>query len=142
MDERLRELLQKVQYAALDLGDAARSASQRAGEWLQSGKARLQAVELKAEANRCLREIGQMVYNTHIGTPTESEELFKKLKELDELNERIAELERQWGARGTTDSVEVDFVVQDNDPVHCCPTCGMPVKDGDRFCRECGEGLE
>ena len=139
MDERLRELLQMVQLAALDLSDAARSAAQRTGEWVQSGKARLQVLELKSEANHCLQEVGQMVYNTHIGTPTESEVLFEKLKELDELYGRIAELERQWGAQAAADSVEVDFVVQDHP---CCPSCGMPVQEGDRFCRECGEGLE
>ena len=61
MDERLQELLQMVQLAALDLSDAARSAAQRTGEWVQSGKARLQALELKSEANRCLQEVGRMV---------------------------------------------------------------------------------
>ena len=80
MDEKLQELLYAVQKAAADLGDAACAAGKRANEWVQNGRARVQILDLRTEVNVRLKEIGQIVYNTHTGTPTDSDVLFAKLE--------------------------------------------------------------
>lgn len=140
MDEKLQELLYAVQRAASDFSDAACAAGRRANEWVQNGRARVQILDLRAEINVRLKEIGQIVYSTHTGSPTESEVLFAKLAEIDQLNARIAELESQCAACGE----EADFVVEDyQEPEETvsCPACGAATQKGDRFCRECGEAL-
>ena len=99
MDEKLQELLYAVQKAAADLGDAACAAGKRANEWVQNGRARVQILDLRTEVNVRLKEIGQIVYNTHTGTPTDSDVLLAKLEEIDRINARIAELQRQCAAQ-------------------------------------------
>ena len=144
MDEKLQELLYAVQRAASDFSDAACAAGRRANEWVQNGRAKVQILDLRTEINVHLKEIGQIVYNTHTGTPTESEVLFAKLAEIDQLNARIAELESQCAGGQTACGEEADFVVEDyQEPSEtvACPACGAAVRKGDRFCRECGEAL-
>ena len=70
-----------------------------------------------------LRELGELLYATHTGTPTDSEALLAKMEEIDRLKARIRELE--------------------GDPVvHLlCPRCGREVRPGDVYCRDCGEKL-
>ena len=47
-----------------------------------------------------LMEAGEIVYGTHAGNLTESEELLEKLREIDDLKARLAELneipKRNW----------------------------------------------
>ena len=75
-----------------------------------------------------LMEAGELVYATHSGNPTESGELLQKLQEIDELKARLAELNETLGR------------TPEEDPV--CPGCGEAVKEGDHFCRSCGEKLD
>ena len=73
-----------------------------------------------------LREVGEMLYATHTGTPTDSEILQAKLEEIDGLKAQIAALEAQIGRERAA---------------HTCATCGAVIHDGDTFCRECGGKL-
>lgn len=90
-------------------------------------KLRYQAARVEGEMDGKLMEAGEMVYATHTGSPTESEELLEKLREIDELKARLAELNETLGR---TPEAAV------------CPSCGEAVEDGDRFCRSCGEKLD
>ena len=93
MDERLQELFYQVQRAAAEVGNAMGSAAcavnDKATEWIQAGKLRAQLLDLKAEVGVHLREIGELVYATHVGEPSESEVLFGKLGQIDALRGRI-----------------------------------------------------
>lgn len=130
MNERLQELLDSVQRTACEVGDAASGVAYGVGKkatmLLSVGKLNIQTVDVKAEINVCLREVGEMMYATHTGDPTDSEALLAKLREIDMLHERL---------RG----LNADIAAAQGGVV--CPGCGAPAKGGDAFCRECGEKL-
>lgn len=106
--------------------DAAYAAREAGTELLANAKVRIRIVELEAEVNTQLRELGRMLYATHTGTPTESGVLLEKLEEIDKLNEELEVL------RGG---------ISREDPAPTCPTCCAQVQEGDEFCRECGGKL-
>ena len=128
MNEKLYELLDTIQRTAVQAGDVAADAAygvgKKAGELLSVAKLNIRVAELKAEVNTSLRELGEMLYATHTGNPTDSEVLLKKLEESDALNAQIAELS---GGDAREEAK--------------CPTCCAPVREGDEFCRECGGKL-
>ena len=86
-------------------------------------KRQLEIADLHAEVNTCLRELGELLYATHTGTPTDSDRLLEKMQEIDGLKARLRELE--------------------GEPViHLlCPCCGSEGREGDVYCRDCGEKL-
>ena len=131
MNERLQELLDAVQRTATQVGgsaaDAAYGVGRRAGELLSVAKLNIRLVDLRSEVNLQLREVGEMVYATHTGTPTESEVLLKKLQEIDDLKAQIAAVEAEIGRQRSAAGE--------------CPVCGTEPKEGDQFCRQCGEKL-
>ena len=108
-EELLRDTVCTVGLGAKKLTDAA--------------KRQLEIADLHAEVNTCLRELGELLYATHTGTPTDSDRLLEKMQEIDGLKARLRELE--------------------GEPViHLlCPCCGSEVREGDVYCRDCGEKL-
>jgi DNA repair exonuclease SbcCD ATPase subunit len=131
MDERLQSILDSVQKTAVSVTnsatDAAYLVNRKATQLLSVGKMNIQLVDLKAEVNVQLREVGEMVYATHTGDPTDSEVLLEKLRVIDTLQAQIADLTEQIAAaKGRSDG---------------CPTCGAPVQPGDTYCRQCGGKL-
>ena len=130
MNEKLQELLDSVQRTASQMGDmasdAAYGAGRKAEELLSVAKLNIRVASLRADVNVALREVGEMLYATHTGTPTDSEILLAKLEEIDGLNAQISGLEAQIGKERAA---------------HTCSTCGATAQDGDQFCRECGGKL-
>ena len=86
---------------------------------------RCQAARVEGEMDEKLMEAGEMVYATHTGTPTGSEDLLAKLQEIDALKARLSELNETLGRTATV-----------------CPDCGAAVKEADRFCGSCGVKLD
>ena len=131
MNEKVQELLENVQRTACQVSDVAVDAAygvgKKAGELLSVAKLNIRLVDLRSEVNLQLREVGEMVYATNTGNPTESETLLAKLQEIDGLKAQIAAVEAEIGRQHTAAGE--------------CPVCGTEPREGDQFCRECGEKL-
>lgn len=71
MDERVRELLDRVRGTALTVSEAAgttaRYAAKCAGQTVDIAKLNMKIFDLKSDINNLLREVGQTVYDTHLG---------------------------------------------------------------------------
>ena len=130
MNEKLRALLDQIQATAAKLGDTAADAAYGVGKkaevLLSTAKLNIKIAELKQAANREKQEVGEMIYATHTGSPTDSDVLLEKLQDIDKLYAQIAELEPQLGK---------------TERVPACADCGAPLREGDLFCRECGSPL-
>ena len=88
-----------------------------------AARRQMELADLRAEVNTCLRELGELLYATHTGTPTDSDLLLEKMQEIDGLKARLRELEGK-------------------PVIHLlCPCCGSEVREGDVYCRDCGEKL-
>lgn len=130
MNEKLQNLLELVRRTAWQAGDLAADAAygvgQAAEDLLSSAKLRVEAATTEGDINAALAEVGEMVYATHTGTPTESEELLAKLQEIDALKARLADINEALGHQPQP---------------AVCPTCGAAVQEGDAYCRTCGGKL-
>lgn len=82
--------------------------------------------DLEDEVALQLRSIGELVYATHRGKPSDSGELQKILEYVDDLRDQIEGHERQMKLlRG----------------VMPCPVCGEDVCEDDVYCQKCGHPL-
>ena len=130
MNEKLASLLETVQRTAVQASDVAVDAAygvgKAAGELLSVAKLNIRIVDRKAAVNTALKEVGEILYATHTGTPSDSEILLAKLREIDGLKAEIAELQAE---------------IRREERKHTCGTCGGAVREGDVFCGECGEKL-
>lgn len=130
MDERVKELLEKIRgtasLAADVASDTARFAGQRAGQMLDGAKLNVQMFDLNTELDNVLKQLGQVMYDTHRGeTPTQ--DVAKLLQQADQTAEKIADLRRRMTAlRDST----------------TCPACGAACAQEDQFCRSCGKTLK
>ena len=130
MNEKLAALLESVQRTAVQAGDVAADVAfgmgKKAGELLSVAKLRVRIASLERDVKDRFSQIGELLYATHTGAPTESEVLLEKLQEIDGLRARITELNAK---------------VSKESAVSACPFCGAASRPGDAFCRECGGKL-
>ena len=101
MNEKLTALLESVRNTAIQAGSVAEDVAYVVGKGaekaLSEAKVRLRIMDRKAEINCAMREVGQMLYATHTGDPTDSETLLEKLQEIDALYAEIQALEERLG---------------------------------------------
>lgn len=130
MNEKLQSLLNSIQESAEKFGDTAADAAYGVGKkaeaLLSTAKLNMKIADLKSQINQQLKAVGEMIYGTHTGNPTDSDVLLNKLQEIDGLYAQIAELEELIGRRPAPAA---------------CPSCGQVSQEGDLFCRGCGTKL-
>ena len=130
MNERLAELLDTVRRTASQVGgaaaDAAWYAGKRAEKLASAARTKMRIASLEGRIEGCFSEIGEMLYATHTGHPTDSDALLEKLREVDSLRAERARLEHLLDRR-REEAV--------------CPVCGAPARKDDVFCRACGKRL-
>ena len=125
--EFLNNLLAKTRGSASGVADAARSGmaamSVRAGDAIACAKLHRAINDLEDEIDLQLCDIGRLIYATHIGNPSDSDEIQKILTYVDGLYEEIAaheeELERLQGSR-------------------ICGVCGAVNAPENVYCQDCG----
>ena len=130
LKKQVASLFHTTRRRAAEVGSAARAGAVKAGHTTESALAytrlRVHAMELKGQVKDRLRNIGELVYATHTGTPADSEEMQHLLREVDALKAAIARAEAEMARlKG----------------VRLCPGCGSPVSEGHAFCQECGRAL-
>lgn len=130
MDDKVKALLERVRgtasYAADAAADGARAAGKRAGQMVDVAKLNVQLFDLNGEYNDVLRQLGQVMYDTHRGEAPEHDHVGKLLAQADEMAAKIAELKGR---------------ISDLKQAQVCPDCGAPCGRGDKFCRQCGRTL-
>lgn len=100
--------------------------SGKAADALAYAKLRRTVDDLEDEIMLQMCAIGELVYATHCGDPSDSDELQKILEYVDDLHDEIEGHEQQMMLlRG----------------LRICPICGSEVSEGDVFCQECGQPL-
>lgn len=99
MAETLHTLLHTVRTAATNVGHTAGTtvfiAGQKAEALVDCGKRRLHCMDLQAELNLQLREVGELMYATHTGHPTDSRVLLEKLETIDHLYQQLDALQKE-----------------------------------------------
>ena len=125
--EFLNNLFTRTRGSASGVADAARSGmaamSVKAGDAIACAKLHRAINDLEDEIDLQLCDIGRLVYATHIGNPSDSDEIQQILTYVDGLYEEIAaheeELERLQGSR-------------------VCGVCGAANAPENVYCQNCG----
>ena len=125
--ELLNNFFAKTKASAADVTEAARTGvaavGLKANDTLACAKLHRAINELEEEIDLQLCDIGRLVYATHIGNPSDSEEIQKILTYVDGLYEEIAaheeELDRLQGSR-------------------ICSICGAENAPDNVYCQDCG----
>lgn len=130
MDERVKDLLERVRQTAEVVGEVAgttaRYAGKCAGNLVDLTKLNLQIFDLNSEVSELLKSAGQIVYQAHLGENTDDDALAAILSQLDVKNAQVMELKER---------------VSTLKNVKPCPACGEPCGREDRFCKACGASL-
>lgn len=130
MDDKVRDLLERIRGAADFAADAAvdtaRTAGKRAGQVVDVAKLNVQLFDLNGEFNDTLRQLGQVMYDAHLGRDTGDESVVSLLERADEQAARITEVKDRITALRHS---------------KVCPSCAAPCGMEDKFCRHCGGQL-
>lgn len=130
MDDKVKNLLERVKgtanYAADAAADSARAAGKKAGQMVDVAKLNVRLFDLNGEYNDLLRQLGQVMFDTHRGLTADPEQVTGLLVQADGKAERIAELKSR---------------ISDLKQAQTCPGCGEPCGKSDKFCRFCGSPL-
>ena len=129
--DRWNRLWRRTRQTASDVGAVAAAGAAKAGQTAENvvayTKIRVAIADLKAEVNLQMRQIGEMVYATHTGDPTDSDTMQTALEAVDALKEQIAQKERELQSiRGVT----------------VCTACGCANPVDHVYCSNCGQPLE
>lgn len=123
-------LLHRTKKTAAGAAEAAKTGAaivgQKAEETLACAKLRASIRELKGEIDRQLRAVGSLVYATHQGSPSDSDELQTILERLDALNRDLSDAQRELKIlKGAL----------------FCDVCGAENAATNVYCQECGQPL-
>lgn len=121
-NEKLSALAAAAYEAARQAGalaaDAAYGIGLAAERQVSAVRRQMRAAAVERRIGGKLAEVGEMLYATHTGTPTDSDRLEEKLREVDALTAQLDALQGK--------------------PAAVCGVCGGEIRPGDRFCRNCG----
>ena len=126
----LNNLLSRTKEGAVNVTEAARTGvaamSVKAGDTIAAAKLHRVINDLEEEIDLQLCDIGRLIYATHIGNPSDSDEIQKILTYVDGLYEEIAAHEE-----------ELDLL----QGIRICPVCGGENSAANVYCQDCGQPL-
>ena len=115
MDDKVKELLDKIRgtasVAADAAADTARVAGKKAGQMVDVAKLNVQLFDLNGDFNDILRRLGQVMYDTHRGQTPEGDPVTELLAEADETAAKVEEVKSR---------------IADLRQSRSCPACGAP----------------
>lgn len=130
MDDMVKDLLEKIRgtanFAADTAADTARVAGKKAGQMVDVAKLNVQLFDLNGDFNDLLRQLGQVMYDAHLGLEPEGDPVTGLLAQADDTAAKIAELKTR---------------IADLRQSQTCPGCGASCGRDDKFCRRCGASL-
>ena len=123
----LSDLLNRTKYSAADVTEVARASiatlGTKANDTIVSAKLHHAINDLEDEIDLQLCDIGRLVYATHIGNPSDSDEIRRILDYVDGLYEEIAAHEKELELlRG----------------IRLCPVCSAENPAANVYCQDCG----
>ena len=129
MDEKVKLLLDRVKDTAAAVGGMASTTARYAGrcasQMVDVAKLNVQLFDLNGEFNEILRQLGQVMYDTHTGADNGAD-VAALLSRADETAARAAEVKGR---------------IADLRHAQDCPVCGASCGKDDKFCRVCGAEL-
>ena len=125
-----KKLLRRTKSTASDVAETARSGAaavgQKAEDALVYAKLRRAVRDLEEEIALQMQAVGEMVYATHKGNPSDSDALQAILERVDALNQDLSDAERELKIfKGTL----------------FCDVCGAENAAINAYCQECGQPL-
>lgn len=127
MNEKLSKLLGKIRASATVAGEYASKKANSVGKKSVSAfnvsKLNLQIFDLNTDMDVIYKEIGKLIYASHLGEDTDSELLQAKLGEADEKMAKIRELKAE---------------IENCKDEKKCPSCGNSCNTDAAFCEKCG----
>ena len=130
MDERVKELLDRIRetanVAADAAADTARVAGRKAGQMVDVAKLNVQLFDLNGDLSDVLKQLGQVMYDTHRGQSPEGDPVTQLLESADETAAKVAEVKAR---------------IADLRQALRCPACGASCGREDVVCRACGRKL-
>jgi len=119
MDDKVKELLDRIRDTASAAADTAADTARVAGR-------NVQLFDLNGEFSDILKKLGQVMYDTHRGQGGESTDVAGLLERADEVSEKIREVKAR---------------ISDLRQSRTCPACGASCGKEDKYCRGCGAPL-
>ncbi len=131
MNDKIREIWDKMRTGATLAGEfatkTAESAGEKAKDVFNASKTNFKIFDLKTDIDLLYKELGRAIYAAHKGEETSEDEIDKYLAIIDEKMEQIEVLK---------DELESAKAKKE------CPDCGKENEAGAAFCSACGAKLE
>ena len=131
MDDKVKDIMQKVRAAAGAAGEAAgraaEAAGKKAGEMFEVAKLNVQVYDLNMEIDGMFKRIGEILYSVHRGFEEDNDTVGELLEKIDEKTVEVQ------ACKGRIESFKA---------VKNCKVCArVSSKDAD-YCSYCGAKLQ
>ena len=127
---KTKKLRRRAEAAAFGAAEAARAGAERAGQSAENAVTRVKLSrairDLQEEIQLQMQTVGELIYATHRGTPSDSDDVQEVREYVDGLYEELEGHQRQLKL------LQGDLL---------CAACGAENEGGNVYCHNCGQPL-